>query len=85
MFNFFDEIKKNVGLVNDVLTYNLVNIGGKVLYVEGHQGLTILSKDTIAFKVKKARVTVDGKDLKLFELTDTTMKIVGQIIRIEVI
>lgn len=85
MFNFFDEIKKSVGLENDVLAYNLVNVGGKILYVEGHQGLTILSKEMIAFKVRRARVTVEGKDLKLFELTDSTMKIVGQIGKVEVV
>ena len=85
MFNFFDEIKKNVGIESDVTTYNLVNIGGKVLYVEGHQGLTILSKEMIAFKVKRARITVEGKDMKLFELTDSTMKIVGQICKVEIV
>lgn len=85
MFNFFEEIKKSVGLERDILAYNLVNVGGKILYVEGHQGLTILSKEMIAFKVKRARVTVEGRDLKLFELTESTMKIVGQIVKVEVI
>ena len=41
MFNFFDEIKdiKNISIVEK---YNLVNISGQILYVEGHLGLTNL-------------------------------------------
>lgn len=86
MFNFFDEIKKGLkGVETDLLnSYNLVNISGKVLYVEGHKGITILSKERVAFKVKHGRVTVEGKNLILQELTENTMKIVGEIRLVEV-
>lgn len=86
MFNFFDEIKSKIGncdynLYND---YNLVNISGKLLYAEGHQGLTILSSDMIAFKIKKGRVVVEGEGLILKELTDNTLLIQGKIIKTEI-
>lgn len=83
MFNFFEEIKKN--LPQDLLltSYNLVNLSGKLLYVEGHKGLTTLSKECIAFKVKGGRIVVEGKNMILIELTQDTMKISGQISKVE--
>ncbi len=83
MFNFFDEIKKNVKSIEPLNSYNLVNISGKILYVEGHKGLTTLSKEIIAFKVKNGRIVVEGKNLILNELTENTMKIVGEIVKVE--
>ena len=87
MFNFFDEIKRGIKSVDSELlnSYNLVNISGKILYVEGHKGLTLLSKEMITFKVKNARVMVEGKDLTLCELTENTLKVVGQISKVEVL
>ncbi len=83
MFNFFDEIKKNFKSIEPLNSYNLVNISGKILYVEGHKGLTTLSKEMIAFKVKNGRIVVEGKNLILNELTENTMKIVGEIVKVE--
>lgn len=82
MFNFFDELKKKTS--NDlVVDFNLVNISGKLLYVEGHLGLTILSQENIVFKVKSGRVVVEGENLYLSELTNNTMLIKGNIIKVE--
>lgn len=87
MFNFFDEIKKTVKNFEpqELTSYNIVNISGKILYVEGHLGLTELGKERISFKVKKGRVTVEGENLCLAELADSTMKIVGDIKKFEVL
>ena len=83
MFNFFDEIKKSLPLGEQELgEYNLVNISGKILYVEGHKGLVSLSLDKIAFKLKKSVMEVEGENLSLQELTDCTLKIVGKIKKI---
>ena len=85
MFNFFDEIKKNVSKIDNSLLggYTLVNISGKILYAEGHIGLTTLSKEVIVFKVKGGRIICEGKDLVLDELSENTLKIVGQISKVE--
>ena len=87
MCSFFDEIKKTIVACEPqvLASYNLINISGKILYVEGHLGLTELSRERISFKVKKGRVTVEGEDLLLAELADCTMKIVGQIKLVEVV
>lgn len=83
MFNFFDEIKK--AAKNQKLTerYNIVNISGSILYVEGHLGICRLSNQQITFKVKGGIISVEGEGLVLFELMDKTLKITGQIKRVE--
>ncbi len=87
MFNFFEEIKKSISKIEPQIlsSYNMINISGRILYVEGHLGLTLLSKETITFKVKKGRAIVEGEDLTLAELTDSTIKITGIIKKVEVI
>lgn len=44
MFNFFDEIKKELKLEKFDEGYEIVDIGGKVVYVEGHLELKTGSK-----------------------------------------
>jgi sporulation protein YqfC len=82
MFNFFDEIKdiKNISIVEK---YNLVNISGQLLYVEGHLGLTNLSKENISFRVKGGRIVVEGENMTLAELSENTIKIIGNIKKVE--
>lgn len=86
MFNFFDEIKNKVtnfdhNLLND---YNIINLSGKLLYVEGHHGVTIISGETVAFKIKKGRVVVEGENLVVNELTDNTLLLQGKINKVEI-
>lgn len=85
MFNFFDEIKGNLKKIdqNILNSYNLISLSGKILYVEGHLGLTILTDSLIAFKVKKGRIEVSGSDLVLSELSQNTMKIEPNIKKVE--
>lgn len=83
MFNFFDEIKKELcpSLQDD---YQCVFIGGNVLYVEGHKGLVKLSNELVMFKTKKKILSVSGANLKLKVLSKTTLSITGEIEHIEV-
>ena len=86
MFNFFNEIK-NKGQLNNpefLNDYNIVNMSGKLLYVEGHKGVTVISKEVIAFKVKKERVVVEGKDFIVKELTENTLLVQGEIKKTEI-
>ena len=85
VFNFFDEIKSKVNLDHNLLNdYNIINISGKLLYVEGHQGVTIITKEMVAFKVKKGRVVVEGHDMILNELTENTLLLQGKITKMEI-
>ncbi len=85
MFNFLGEIKENLKTSKNVdfNSFNIINISGKMLYVEGHLGLVTLSKELISFKVKKGVVLVEGKDMVLSELSENTIKIVGVISKVE--
>lgn len=85
MFNFFNEVKDNIKNPKnlDLNGYNIINISGHLLYVEGHMGLVTLSKELISFRVKKAVIMVEGKDMILSELSDNTIKICGQIKKVE--
>lgn len=79
MFNFFSEIKKELKLPTFEGGYNLVNVDGRVVYVEGHRGLVSLADEKVMFKVKDKIITVTGKELKLKILSSVTLSITGEI------
>ncbi len=81
MFNFFNEIKSN--LKTQIDGFNIVNISGVILYVEGHLGLLTLSRQSISFKVKGGAFLVEGDDMILAELNENTIKISGKIKKVE--
>ena len=78
MFNFFGEIKKDL----KVDEFHIINISNRILYVEGHRGIKTLTKSLVVFRVKNGSVEVEGEGLKLSELTENTLKISGEIKRI---
>ncbi len=86
MFNFFEEIKKKAGDIDNNLLndYNIINLSGKLLYVEGHQGVTIVNSEMLAFKIKRGRVVIEGEGLFLCELTDNTLTVQGKINKMEI-
>ena len=83
MINFLGELKKEFKLPY-VSDYNLINITGKALYVEGHTGLMTLSKELISFRVKKGVIVVEGCGLTLKELSENTLCIEGKIKKTEI-
>ena len=85
MFNFLKEIKDNLKNPNNLglESFNIINISGHLLYVEGHLGLVTLSKELVSFKVKKGVILVEGQDMVLSELNENTIKICGIIKKVE--
>jgi len=85
MFNFFNEIAEIAKKSKDIAldNFNIINLSGKIVYVEGHMGLITLSKETVSFKIKKGVVMIQGKDLILAELSENTIKICGEIKKME--
>lgn len=84
MFNFFSEIKKELKLSNLDSDYQMVNISGKILYVEGHKGLVNLSNEMVMFKTKNKIISVSGSNLKLNILSETTLSVTGEIESVEI-
>lgn len=85
MFNFLGEIKDNIKNSKnfDLGSFNIINVSGRLLYVEGHLGLVSLSKELISFKVKNGVIMVEGSDMILAELSENTIKICGSIKKVE--
>lgn len=85
MFNFFDEIKDKIkGIKGDVFdNFHVVNLSGKIVYVEGHKGLLHLSKERIVFKVQGGVISVEGQNMSLSELSENTLLLVGEILKVE--
>ena len=84
MFNFFNEIKTKFGIKEDAFyPFNIVNIGGRILYVEGNQGIVTLSTQRVVFKVKRGQVVVEGSGLVLAELNEQVLYLQGKIDKVE--
>ena len=85
MFNFFNEIKnKASGIDHNLLNdFNIINLSGKLIYVEGHKGVTIINSEMLAFKVKDGRAVIEGEALVLKELTENTLVLQGKIKKVE--
>lgn len=85
IFNYLSELKKDLNLPDTIFTsYNIINISGNLLYIEGHNGLISISTETIIFKIKKGKIEVNGKNLFLKILSENTLAIQGKIYKIEV-
>ena len=85
MFNFFQEIRKDLKLPKLDNEFTFVNINGKALYVEGQKGLLLLSEEKIMLKVNKKILVVYGRNLKIKEMTKETLSLTGEIEKIEVV
>ena len=84
MFNFFDELKSRAKFDDDLLSqYNMVNISGKLLYIEGHKGVTTISSTSVEFYIKRGKVKVEGENLFLIEMTQNTLLLRGEIKKVE--
>lgn len=85
IFNYFEEIINKCKLpITEINNYNIVNISGKIVYIEGQRGLLKLSSETISCKLKKGFVEIKGTNLFIKELTNSTLLIQGKIYKIEV-
>ena len=84
VFNFFNEIKQGAKNLDINGAYNIVNISGKICYVEGHKGLKLLSQELIVLSIKKGSISISGEGLSLRELYDDCIKIFGKIKSVEV-
>ena len=83
MFNFFNEIKSSLKKVEKLDNFHLINISNRMLYVEGHRGLLTLTKELVSFKIRGGVIMVEGDGLYLLELTENTIKISGNIKKME--
>ena len=81
----FEEIKKDLKLPKFDGGFTFVNINGKALYVEGQKGLLHLSEEKIMVRVNKKILIINGKNLKIKEMTKETISLTGEIEKTEVV
>ena len=65
--------------------YRYINIGGKLVYIEGQGGIVNLSKEEISFKVRKKVCTIKGSDLYIKYYDNSTALVCGSIISVVVL
>ena len=65
--------------------YRYINIGGKMVYVEGHCGIITLTKEEITFKMRKKTCKVAGTDLYIKYYDNCTAVVCGSIVSVVVL
>ena len=65
--------------------YRYINIGGKMVYVEGHCGIITLTKEEIAFKMRKKTCKVAGTDLYIKYYDNCTAVVCGSVVSVVVL
>ena len=65
--------------------YRYINIGGKMVYVEGQSGIVGLSKEEISFRVHKKVCTIKGSDLYIKYYDNGTALVCGSIVSVVVL
>ena len=84
MFNFFDEIKDRCSELKDRTSpYKIVEMGDFLVYFEGENKLMTLTSSEIVFKSKKDIISVCGENLKIKDIHNDNLTIVGKIQKIE--
>ena len=84
VFNFFDELKSEFAIKEDVFAeFSIIDIAGKLLYLEGHKGLLSLGEERVCIKMKKGEIVIIGRGLSLAKLSQNTIAIKGKIEKVE--
>ena len=81
MFDFIDELKE---LKNNAVGYRYINYGGKLVIVQGYKDILFFDDTIVTLKLKTGELSVLGTKLVVTEFSTNSIKIVGNISKIEV-
>ncbi|MFQ6724354.1 MAG: YabP/YqfC family sporulation protein [Clostridia bacterium] len=65
--------------------YRYINIGGKMVYLEGQSGILNLTREEISFKVRKKVCSIKGSDLYVKYYDNSTALVCGSIVSVVVL
>ncbi len=82
--SMLEEVEKFLLDANMSINYRTINIGGKLIYIEGIKNIVSLEVNEMQFQLKKQLLKVAGKNLKVKYLDKTTCVIEGEIASTEV-
>lgn len=76
--SFVTEAAKSIKQsIREPFSYQIINYGGRALYIEGFVRVTAIESDKMEFLLRKSLITVTGKDLSLSKLTKDSCMIEG--------
>lgn len=78
-----DYITQELGVT--LKEYKYINIGGKMVYVEGQSGILNLTREEVSLKVRKKVCTIKGSDLYIKYYDNCTALICGSIVSVVVL
>ncbi len=81
MFDFIDELKE---LKNNAVGYRYINYGGKLVIVQGYKDILFFDDTTVTLKLKTGELSISGTKLVVTEFSTNSIKIIGNINKIEV-
>ena len=77
--SLMDEIEKFMSGSMASVNYRTINLGGRVLYIEGIRSVVSFGVDEMQFQLKKGLLTVNGDNLTVKYLDKTTCTLEGDI------
>ncbi|MDR2202238.1 MAG: YabP/YqfC family sporulation protein [Clostridiales bacterium] len=85
--SFFAEVAAAVGLDAAAIAtgYQIINYGGKYVYVEGFKRLTGIGENEITLALKDGVIKVTGRDLSVRSMEAATVIIEGEILSTEAV
>lgn len=76
----FEEIEKFMQSAESSLTYRIVNLGGRSVYLEGIRSLVNIGENEIIFQLKSCAISVLGSNLRIKYLDKSTCVVEGTIV-----
>ena len=79
---FIDNIRDIFGIGIDEITSGAVVTVyiGKGVHIEGNVKVTSFSSDQISLKLKKHTICITGKDLRIYEIDNYDVYVIGEVI-----
>jgi len=79
-----DEVEKFLTDIDISINYRTINLGGKLIYIEGIKNIVSLESEEMQFQLNKQLLKVTGKNLKVKYLDKSTCVLEGEIKNVEV-
>ncbi len=80
--SMLDEIEKFMSSAETSINFRTINLGGKLLYVEGIKSVVCFGVEEMQFQLKKSLLTIGGTNLKMKYLDKSTCVIEGNIVSV---
>jgi len=82
--SMLDEVEKFLTDIDISINYRTINLGGKLIYIEGIKNIVSLESEEMQFQLNKQLLKVTGKNLKVKYLDKSTCVLEGEIKNVEV-